>query len=89
MGTRFWSTIAQHRQPSITWSALPPPPAADLVTHLAAFFDLAEEKIGWQASKAALVKAFSLSVRLCTSRVCNGNSHDNLGPTGPVMVGCA
>ena len=23
MGTRFWSTIAQHRQPSITWSALP------------------------------------------------------------------
>src|SRR5215471_21653843 len=23
MGTRFGSTIAQHRQPSITWSALP------------------------------------------------------------------
>jgi hypothetical protein len=23
METRFWSTIAQHRQPSITWSALP------------------------------------------------------------------
>src|SRR5262245_53771233 len=23
MGTRFWLTIAQHRQPSITWSALP------------------------------------------------------------------
>lgn len=23
MGTRFWSTIAQHRQPSITWSAPP------------------------------------------------------------------
>src|SRR5262249_1321020 len=23
MGMRFWSTITQHRQPSITWSALP------------------------------------------------------------------
>ena len=43
----------------------------------------AGERIAGRPREAALVRDFSFSARLCTSRICNGNSHVNLGPTGP------